>query len=85
MDSFRSISVVSVAQLILVGAMGPALADEEEDSHRRQHHRGHAQTVSHSRADYPVIWNWIAAVDDTEPSQHPADKRDRVSVNSSPQ
>ena len=65
MDSFRSISVVSVAQMVLIGAMAPALADDgEEDGHRRHHHlRGHAQTVSHSRADYPVIWNWIAAED----------------------
>jgi len=60
MDSLRSISVVSVAQLVVAGAMTPALADvNESDEHRRHHGRGCVQTVSHSRDDYPVIFHWL--------------------------
>lgn len=66
MDAFRSISVVSVAQLVVLGAMAPALAEESrEDDHRRHGTRGHVQTVSHSRADYPVIWHWLESPDST--------------------
>jgi hypothetical protein len=62
MDSFRSISVVGVAQMVVLGAIAPALAAPgEDDDHRRHHARGHAQTVSHSRADYPVIFHWLDA------------------------
>jgi hypothetical protein len=59
MDSFRSISVVSVAQLLVAGAMTPALADANEDDHRRHHARGQSHTVSHDREDYPVIFHWL--------------------------
>ncbi len=60
MDSFRSISVASLAQLAMIGAMSPLMAETNEaDDHRRSHIRGHVQTVSHSRDDYPVIWRWL--------------------------
>lgn len=67
MDSFLSISVVSLAQLVMVGAIAPALAEANEDEeHRRHHGRGQVQTVSHSRDDYPVIWRWLESPNRTE-------------------
>jgi hypothetical protein len=67
MDSIRSISVTSVAQLMVLGAMTPAIADlADDDDHRRHHGRTHHHAVSHSRADYPVIWNWLASPQPTE-------------------
>ncbi len=66
MDSLRSISVVSVTQLVVAGAMTPALADvNETDEHRRHHGRGFVQTVSHSRDDYPVIFHWLTTPETT--------------------
>jgi hypothetical protein len=59
MDSFRSISVVSVTQLLLAGAMSPALSEANDDDHRRHHARGQSHTVSHDREDYPVIFHWL--------------------------
>lgn len=68
MDSFRSISVVSVAHIVMLGAMAPAFADpsEEESDHRRHHGRSHVHAVSHSRSDYPVIWNWLPSAEQAE-------------------
>lgn len=65
MDSIRSISVVSVAQLMVLGAMTPVLAEinEEESEHRRLHGRRSTHIVSHERADYPVIRNWLSTPD----------------------
>jgi hypothetical protein len=70
MDSFRSISVVSIAHFVMLGAMAPSFADvtDEESDHRRHHGRSHAHAVSHSRADYPVIWNWLPSPDQSEPA-----------------
>lgn len=70
MDSFRSISVVSIAHFVMLGAMAPAFADtsEEESEHRRHHGRHGVHAVSHSRADYPVIWNWLPAPERSEPA-----------------
>lgn len=65
MDSFRSISVVSVAQFVVAGAMTPALADVDDDDHRRHHGRGFSHTVSHNREDYPVIFHWLTAPETT--------------------
>lgn len=67
MDSFRSISVASLAQLAMIGAMTPTLVEaNEEDDHRRSHSRGHVQTVSHVREDYPVIWRWLESPGQSE-------------------
>lgn len=70
MDSFRSISVVSLAQLLMVSAMTPTLVvADDDDDHRRQHGRGHVQTISHSRDDYPVIWRWLESPDQSPSEQ----------------
>ena len=60
MDSLRSISIASVAQLMVAGSMTPALADiNDDEEHRRHHGRGFSQTLSHNREDYPVIFHWL--------------------------
>lgn len=67
MDSIRSMFVVSVAQLVVLGAIAPAFADgnDSEDDHRRIHGRRSSTTISHCRADYPVITNWLTTPDDS--------------------
>ncbi len=70
MDSIRSMFVVSVAQLVVLGAIAPAFADvnESEVDHRRMHGRRSSATISHCRADYPVITNWLTTPDDSKDS-----------------
>lgn len=70
MDSIRSMFVVSVAQLVVLGAIAPAFADgnDSEDDHRRLHSRRSSATISHCRADYPVITNWLTTPDDSKDS-----------------
>lgn len=70
MDTFRSVSSLSIVQLMALSALGPAFAEttDVEESHRRQIGRRHAHVVSHTREDYPVILNWLSSPDSTEVS-----------------
>lgn len=66
MDSIRSMFVAGVSQLVVLGAIAPAVADvnDSEEDHRRLHHgRRCSSVVSHSREDYPVITNWLTSPD----------------------
>jgi len=67
MDSIRSMFVAGVANLVVLGAFVPAIADadEGENDHRR-HGRRCSNSISHSRADYPVITNWLTSPDQPE-------------------
>lgn len=71
MESIRSMFGVSIAQLMVLSAMVPACVDvnESDDDHRRLHSRRHSQSVSHSRDDYPVIYNWLTSPDTPVDSQ----------------
>jgi len=68
MDSIRSMFVVSVAQMVVLGAIAPAFADvnDTEDDHRRSHCRRPSAMISHCRADYPVITNWLSTPDESK-------------------
>ena len=70
MDSFRAVTGLSIAQLMALTALGPAFAEtnDAEESHRRMIGRRHAQVVSHSREDYPVIMNWLSSPDAADAS-----------------
>ncbi|HEY0981766.1 MULTISPECIES: hypothetical protein [unclassified Schlesneria] len=70
MDTIRGIFGVGVAQLMMLTVMVPAYAEIEdgESEHRRASGRRHAQVVSHDRADYPVISNWLTSPDTPEQS-----------------
>lgn len=71
MDSIRSISMVSVAHFVVLGALSPAMADlsEEDSKHHHKHHgRSQHHAVSHSRSDYPVISNWLTTPEQFDPT-----------------
>lgn len=63
MSSLRSLFGVSLAHLMVLSAVVPVCGEENEnqEKHRRAHGRRHIHTVSHDRADYPVILNWITS------------------------
>ena len=65
MDAIRGIFGVGVAQLMMLSVMVPAYAEinEGDEENRRGHNRRHSQVVSHDRADYPVISNWLSSPD----------------------
>lgn len=62
MDVFRSMAVATVTELVLVGSFTPIVEDTLDMSRsRRLHTRGHVQTVTAERLDYPVISNWLTS------------------------
>lgn len=71
MESIRGMFGVSIAQLMVLSAMVPACVDVNagEDDQRRLHSRRQSQSVSHSRDDYPVIYNWLTTPDTPVDSQ----------------
>lgn len=68
MDSIRGIFGVGVAQLMMLSVMVPAYADinDTDEEHRRFHSRRTSHFISHERADYPVITNWLTSPETPE-------------------
>jgi hypothetical protein len=75
MNSLRSLFGVSLAHLMVLSTVTPVCAEENENQerHRRAHGRRHVHVVSHDRADYPVILNWIASPDSSAETEARAD------------
>jgi hypothetical protein len=71
MDSIRSVFGVSLAHLVVLGALVPAYAESNdgEENHRRLSGRRTSHTVSHSREDYPVITNWLTSPDSPDDAE----------------
>lgn len=61
MDRLRSVAVVSVAELLLLGSFTPELTESSPDeaTHRRHHGRVQVQSYGLTRGDMPVIFNWL--------------------------
>ncbi len=71
MDVLRSMAVASIAELVLIGSFVPVEEDSADVTrkHRRAHTRGHVQTLTAERLDYPVIANWSTTPTPAEPEQ----------------
>lgn len=71
MNSLRSLFGVGMAHLMVLSAVTPVCAEENEDQekHRRAHGRRHAHVVSYDRADYPVILNWVMSPETVSDSE----------------
>lgn len=65
MDSFRSKSGLNVLQMSVLNSVIANFADvsESEEACRR---RCENNLMSRSRADYPVIFNWLSSPDDEQ-------------------
>ena len=66
MDSFRTQSELNVLQTSVLNSVFAnfAVITESEEACRR---RCQSNMLSRSRADYPVIFNWLSSPDDAEP------------------
>ncbi|MBI1347868.1 hypothetical protein GC163_16450 [bacterium] len=73
METLRGVTVISVAELLVLGAFTP-FVEANEDSraeHRRghhHHHRAHAHPTTVDRGDYPVIFNWLNSPESSQNS-----------------
>lgn len=67
MDSFRTQSGLNVLQMTVLNSVIANFAEvtESEEACRR---RCQSNMLSRSRADYPVIFNWLTSPDDAEPA-----------------
>lgn len=71
MEALRSVTVVSLTELLLVGTFTPGLeVNEEAEHHSRRHHcRAAVHHVTADRGNCPVIFNWLST---PETSSSPA-------------
>lgn len=61
MDRLRSVAVMSLAEMLVLGSFTPDLTEStaEDATHRRHHGRAHVQPHGLTRSDLPVIFNWL--------------------------